>query len=253
MINEIIIVLTALLASGLTFISGFGLGTLLLPAFALFFPVEIAVGMTAVVHSLNSIFKFGLVYKHINRAVLIRFGLPGILGAFIGARFLIFIGQLAPFSILGLELQPVKSAIGLLMLFFALTELFPKLLALKFSHKALFAGGLISGFFGGFSGHQGALRSMFLLKLGMSKEVYVATGVAIALLVDLTRIPIYIDNYFNEKIAAEWPIIVAATTAAFVGALAGKRLLPKITQRSVHILVAFFMIGLGLALFFNWL
>ena len=31
--------LVALLASGLTFFSGFGLGTLLLPAFALFMPL----------------------------------------------------------------------------------------------------------------------------------------------------------------------------------------------------------------------
>ena len=33
----------AFLASGLTLYSGFGLGTVLLPAFALFFPVEVAV------------------------------------------------------------------------------------------------------------------------------------------------------------------------------------------------------------------
>jgi len=39
----IIIGLTACLASALTLYSGFGLGTLLLPAFAFFFPPELAV------------------------------------------------------------------------------------------------------------------------------------------------------------------------------------------------------------------
>ena len=45
----------ALLASGLTFFSGFGLGTLLLPAFAPFFPVDRAIALTAAVHFLNGL------------------------------------------------------------------------------------------------------------------------------------------------------------------------------------------------------
>ena len=40
----IVIPLVGFLVSGLTFFSGFGLGTLLLPAFVAFFPVEVAVG-----------------------------------------------------------------------------------------------------------------------------------------------------------------------------------------------------------------
>lgn len=47
----LIVCMVAFVASGLTFVSGFGLGTLLLPAFALFFPAEHAVALTAVVHS----------------------------------------------------------------------------------------------------------------------------------------------------------------------------------------------------------
>ena len=40
--DYLIICLVALAASGLTLFSGFGLGTLLMPAFALFFPVPTA-------------------------------------------------------------------------------------------------------------------------------------------------------------------------------------------------------------------
>jgi len=39
----VVVMTVAFIASGLTFFSGFGLGTLLLPAFALFFPAEHAV------------------------------------------------------------------------------------------------------------------------------------------------------------------------------------------------------------------
>lgn len=54
----IVIAIVAFFASGLTFFSGFGLGTLLLPAFALFFPIEIAISLTAIVHFLNNIFNY---------------------------------------------------------------------------------------------------------------------------------------------------------------------------------------------------
>ena len=53
----LVVSLTALLASGLTLYSGFGLGTLLMPAFALFVPVELAVAATALVHGANSLLK----------------------------------------------------------------------------------------------------------------------------------------------------------------------------------------------------
>lgn len=53
----IILCLAALIASLLTFFSGFGLGTILTPVFAIFFPLEIVVALTGVVHFLNNIFK----------------------------------------------------------------------------------------------------------------------------------------------------------------------------------------------------
>ena len=44
MTAHLAVALAALFAAGLTLYSGFGLGTLLLPVFALFYPVEVAVG-----------------------------------------------------------------------------------------------------------------------------------------------------------------------------------------------------------------
>jgi uncharacterized membrane protein YfcA len=54
-----ILCLAALIASLLTFFSGFGLGTILTPVFAIFFPIEIAIALTGVVHFLNNIFQAG--------------------------------------------------------------------------------------------------------------------------------------------------------------------------------------------------
>jgi hypothetical protein len=51
----------------LTLFSGFGLGSLLLPVFALFFPLESAVAVTAIVHLCNNLFKVGLLGRHAKR------------------------------------------------------------------------------------------------------------------------------------------------------------------------------------------
>ena len=53
MTAHLAVALAALFAAGLTLYSGFGLGTLLLPVFALFYPVEVAVAATAMVHGAN--------------------------------------------------------------------------------------------------------------------------------------------------------------------------------------------------------
>src|SRR6187455_1018004 len=92
----VIVPAAALGASLLTLISGFGLGTLLLPVFALFFPLEVAILLTAVVHLLNNLFKLGLLWRGIHWPVVLRFGVPGIAGAYLGSRLMRSLGESAP-------------------------------------------------------------------------------------------------------------------------------------------------------------
>lgn len=66
----IVVSLAALFAAGLTLYSGFGLGTLLLPVFALFFPAEVAVVATAMVHGANNVFKVSLLGRQADREVV---------------------------------------------------------------------------------------------------------------------------------------------------------------------------------------
>ena len=97
----------ALVASALTLFSGFGLGTLLLPAFALVFPVEIAVSATAVVHLANNLFKLALVGRHARPGIVIRFGLPAVVAAGAGAWVLARLTGLP--SIVEYDLGPVDA------------------------------------------------------------------------------------------------------------------------------------------------
>jgi uncharacterized membrane protein YfcA len=252
-LDYLIICLAAFLASGLTFFSGFGLGTILLPVFALFFPVDMAVALTGVVHLLNNLFKMVLIGNQANWKVVLKFGIPAIIAAFFGAWLLM---SLSDTSILyeyklGTRLctvTPIKLIIAILMIVFAVLELVPAFKNMQFSQDKLYVGGIFSGFFGGLSGHQGALRSAFLIKCGLSKEAFIATGVMIASVVDISRISVYLSKYSKLYLDQSWRLLVAAIIAAFAGAVIGKLLLKKITIEVVHITVVILVIIMGLLL-----
>lgn len=249
----ILIPIVALLASALTFFSGFGLGTLLLPAFALFFPVDVAISLTAIVHFLNNAFKLLLVKKHINWKIALRFGLPALLFAFIGAFLLDKITNaniLAEYTLNGkvFQITLMKIIVAVLLIFFALFELIPKLKNVQFPEKYLPIGGILSGFFGGLSGHQGALRSAFLTKVGLSKEAFIATGVIIACMIDMSRMSVYFTNISKVKDSLNLNLIFVATLAAFVGVYFGNKLVKKITITTIQKIVAFMIIVFAMAL-----
>lgn len=255
--QEIIICLVALLASGLTFFSGFGLGTILLPVFALFFPVEIAVALTAIVHFLNNVFKFFLVGKNIDKQVLLHFGIPAIAAAFLGAFLLNYLSELKPIfeyqlSEKTFEITAIKVIIAFLLIFFSLFDLLPKLKNLEFNKKYLPIGGLLSGFFGGLSGNQGALRSAFLIRVGLTKESFIATGIAIACLIDISRLSVYAENISNHHESLNWNLVILATLSAFIGAYFGNKMLKKMTisflQKLVAIALIIFSVFLGIGI-----
>ena len=251
--DYIIICLFALLGSALTLFSGFGLGTILLPVFGLFFPIEIAVVLTALVHFMNNIFKLFLFGKKANIDVVIKFGIPAILFAFLGAYLLKLLTQMQPifqYFIFGktFEIMPLKLIIGLLLIGFSLFDFIPKLKNLEFDKKYLSIGGVLSGFFGGISGHQGALRSAFLIRSGLSKETFIATGVVIACLVDVSRLSIYIPKIINNELSLNYKLVLLATLSAFLGVYFGNKLLQKTTYKSIQNIVAFMLLGYGIFL-----
>ncbi len=238
--------------------SGFGLGTLMLPIFALFFPVEVAVVATAMVHGANNVFKVSLLGRGADREVVLKFGLPAMAAAIFGALALAWVAQSG--SSLTVEVSdeaffqitPVKLTIGILMIGFALFELLPRFRSLEFDRRYLPLGGALSGFFGGFSGHQGALRSAFLAKAGLSTERFVGSNAVIGFLVDLTRISVYLAlftaagghlNDFNG-----WALVVTGAISAFCGVMLGKKFLHKVRMTSVQTLVGILLFGVGLAL-----
>ncbi|TLX76080.1 sulfite exporter TauE/SafE family protein [Labilibacter sediminis] len=249
----IIICLAAFATAILTFFSGFGLGTILAPVFAIFFPIDIAIALTGVVHFSNNLFKIVLVGKNTDRSVLLRFGIPAILASFAGAWLLMKITVLpsiAEYQLWGkeFEITPVKLIIAVLLIVFSTLEVIPKFQDLHFGKSKMIMGGVLSGFFGGLAGIQGAVRSAFLIKSGLSKEAYIATGVVIASLVDFTRLSVYASRFASAHLHENLALLIGATLSAITGAYIGRRLLTKITLRFIQLLVAVMLMLISIAL-----
>lgn len=245
--------IAALTASVLTFFSGFGLGTLLMPVFALFFPVDVSVALTAIVHFLNNLFKLVLVGKFARREIIVRFGIPAIFAAVVGAWALSQLSNISPVATYSVGEKEfailwVKIVIALVMVGFTLFELIPALRELRFKEAFLPIGGVLSGFFGGLSGHQGALRSAFLSRLPLSKESFIGTGVVIACLIDVARMSVYSVHLSRVGYQENLMLLVAATASAFIGSYLGSVFLRKVTMGLIQQMIAGLLLVLSMAL-----
>ena len=249
----IILSLAAFIIAILTFFSGFGLGTILTPLFMIFFPVDLAIALTGVVHFFNNIFKLLLVGKKADKQVLLRFGIPAVIAAFAGAWLLLQITDLRPLFSYSIgsktfEVFPVKFIIAILLIFFAVIDLIPYFSKLQFSKEKLPIGGALSGFFGGLSGNQGALRSAFLIRAGLTKEAFIATAVVVSTFVDFTRLSVYATLFTKAGLHENLPLVISAALAGIAGSYLGNKLLKKVTLKFMQILVAIMLIIISLAL-----
>lgn len=251
----ILIGAVAFFASALTFFSGFGLGTLLLPAFAVFLPAAPAVAATAIVHLLNGLFKGTLVFKTAHWPTVFRFGLPAIPGAIIGALILSLLGDRAAFhwTAFGYTFTPSAAGvvIGLALIVFAALELTPWFQRLKAPQGAMPIGGAVTGFFGGLTGQQGALRSIFLLRTTLNAPQFIATGTLVSILIDLARVPAYFMSFAATSLDVmprQNGLIACGTAAAFAGAWLGSRYLTKARIEIVRVVVAGLLFTIGSAL-----
>lgn len=249
-----LIALVAAGASALTLFSGFGLGTLLLPAFALFLPAPQAVAATGIVHLANNLFKGTLLRKRADWPTVLRFGLPAIPAAIAGAWALAWLGdtpRLFVWTAFGRVFGPTGASltVGLVLIAFALLELQPWFRALKAPPRAMPLGGLLTGFFGGLTGQQGALRSIFLLKSALAADRFVATGVMIAVLIDVSRLATYGLSFAAlDWRGREGALMLAGSVAAFAGAWIATRRIDKVTIGGIRNAVAALMLAIGLAM-----
>lgn len=111
-------------------------------------------------------------------------------------------------------------------------------------------GGSLSGFFAGLFGVGGAVRGMALTAFDLPKAVYISTAGAIALIIDSTRLTTYIAGGARLDYDLLWGL-PAFIPCSLLGAWFAKRVVDKIPQKYFRIVVACFLliVGLKLAIF----
>ena len=230
---SVLVTAVAALAGGIAAIAGFGVGSLLTPLLALRFDTKLAVALVSVPHLIGSAARFAGLWRRVDRRILIRFGIlsagGGLAGALLNAR----------------ANSPLLTLVfALLLLVAGASSLFGLAERLRFGRKTAWIAGGLSGLFGGLVGNQGGIRSAALLGFDIEKESFVATATAIALVVDLARMPIYIARQ-HEAMAAAWLPMLLATAGVLAGTLAGVTLLRRIPEHIFRRAVGILVLALG--------
>jgi uncharacterized membrane protein YfcA len=225
--------LAGIVAGGLAAVAGFGIGSVLTPVLALETGTRLAVAAVAIPHVIGTAQRFWLLRAHVDRRVLLGFGVASAAGGLLGAL-----------------LQSVASGRGLTIVFglalmaTGIAELTGWMRRVRWGRRAAWVAGLVSGLLGGLVGNQGSVRSASLLGFDVPKESFVATATAIALCVDAARLPIYLATQ-GPEIAALWPQLLVATGGVIVGTAVGTRVLGRIDEATFHRTLGIGLIGLG--------
>ena len=211
----LLVVLAAFFAAALTVPAGFGLSTMLTPVVLLILDPHEAVAVVAIVHGAHNLAKYLNLKEHVDFDAIKHYGIFLVIGAIIGA---VLQNQV--------EQKPLLILIGIFLIILPILTLSEKWTGYKIPEANDRIGGFGSGFMGGLSGHQGALRAMFLSRRLTEKMSFAATASVLALFVDLTRIPIYI-YYRPEEIMEHLQLTGLLVIAALFGVRVGKKWLVK--------------------------
>ena len=225
--------LLTILAGSVGTLSGFGTSTIMVPILLSFLPLPQTLLLVGIIHWFGDIWKMLLFRKGIRWKLILTFGIPGIIAAYIGARMI--------FSVSNALLSQI---LGVFLISYVVLLFFRPSLKLQQSHLMAMFGGALSGFFAGIFGIGGAVRSVFLTMFDLPKAVYIATAGAIALAIDSARLTTYIASGVRLDDMLLWGMLLFIP-ASFLGAYLAKLIVDKIPQERFRLVVAAFLFLVG--------
>ena len=238
--NEVLIIaaLGAFVAAALTVPAGFGLSTILTPFVLLLMGPHEAVAVVAVVHGAHNAAKCWSMWDSVDLSAFRHYGVWLVAGAVLGAILQNQVPQ-----------EPLLIIIGTFLIILPILSLSERWTGYTIPESNDQIGGFGSGFLGGLSGHQGALRAMFLTRRIPNKMAYAATASILALCVDLSRIPVYLI-FRPEELLAHTQITLVLVISAITGVRVGKRWLKSLKSSWIQNGVMIGIIASGV--FYIW-
>jgi hypothetical protein len=225
--------LLALVAGAIAAVTGFGIGSLLTPALAIETGTQLAVAATAIPHFVGTAQRFWILRRHVDRRVLLGFGIASAVGGLAGALLQTAASNTA-----------LTLVFGVLLVLAGISEFTGWIARVRWGRRAGWVAGMLSGALGGLVGNQGGIRSAAMLGFDVPKESFVATATAVGLFVDLARLPVYLATQGRE-IASLWPLLLGATVGVVIGTVLGTRILTRLPQRAFRVVLAVLLCALG--------
>ncbi len=230
---SLLVAAAAFLGAAIASVAGFGIGSVLTPVLALHAGTKVAVAAVALPHLVGSAQRFWMLRRHLDRRVLLGFGITsaagGLVGALLHARA---------------TSRGIAVTFGVVLLLAGVSELTGWIRRVRWGRGAAWVAGALSGLLGGLVGNQGGIRTAAMLGFEVPKESFVATATAIALFVDAGRLPVYLATQGRELLALRWPVLLAVA-GVVLGTVAGNRVLARLPERAFRRVVAMLLLALG--------
>jgi uncharacterized membrane protein YfcA len=231
-----LVAVVGLIAAGIAAVSGFGIGSLLTPTLALETGTKLAVAAVSIPHVVGTAQRFWLLRRHVDRGVLLGFGIASAVGGLAGALAHVWIASRA-----------LAVVFGVVVALAGVSELTGWMRRVQWGRRSAWVAGALSGALGGMVGNQGGIRTAALLGFDVPKESFVATATAIGLFVDAARLPVYLATEWRE-IARVWPLVLIATVAVVLGTAVGTRVLGHLPQQAFRRVIGVLLVVLGIAM-----
>jgi len=217
-------------------VTGFGIGSFLIPLTSVRVGTKIAVALVSPPHFLGTSLRFWLLKSKVNRQILIRFGLLCAVGGLIGALFHVFFVS-----------DLLRVIFSIMLILAGILGVLQVSERIRFGKVGAAAAGLASGFFGGLVGEQGGIRSVALLNFDIQKEAFIATATASGVIVDVVRMPVYFLTQFNQ-FAEFYPLLILMSVPVLAGTITGKTILNRIPESHFRRIVSLLVLLLGIYL-----
>jgi uncharacterized membrane protein YfcA len=232
--HSLLLTLAGILAGAIASISGFGIGSILTPLLAAWIGTKLAVAVVSIPHFIGTALRFVVIRQHLDRRVLLTFGAASAGGGLVGALLHLWMRS----AVLGYVL-------GVLLVFAGFMGITGLAARMSFGKRAAWLAGALSGIFGGLVGNQGGIRSAALLGFNLRRDAFVATATAIALLVDVFRMPVYAFVQFHQ-IVSQWHMAAFAAVGVVIGTVSGKWMLQRIPENVFRMMVSGIVFALGI-------
>lgn len=229
MVELTVISVLTLIGSALGTVTGFGTSTIMIPALLFYYPLPQTLLLVGIIHFTGNIWKMLFFKRGLEWRLLLLFGIPSILAAYLGARLTSSFDE-----------QFLSRILGAILLFYTIFLFMHSSWKVRANAGSAIMGGISSGFLAGMFGVGGAVRGAFLRAFDLSKESFIFTAAAIALVTDSTRLITYTLNQINLSMML-WYGMAVFLPMSLLGSWIGQRIVRRLPEETFRIVVAVFL------------